>query len=423
MTAPNSSDPAPPAQPGGAFAPFAFPAFRAIWIANLFSSLGSVIQSVAAAWLMTELTTSHQLIALVQASATIPIMLLGLFAGAIADNFDRRRVMLAAQGGMLVVSAALAVMSEAGAITPVLLLCFTFAVGAGTALNSPAWQASVRLQVGPEHLPQAISLNTVAFNLARSVGPALGGAMLLLASPAAAFAINAVSYLAMIAVLVWWQPEATAPQREPLLASVATGLRFAFRSPPILRVLVRGLSFGFGAAGYQALVPALTREQFHGGEMAFGLLLGAFGLGSILAAIKVSALRRRWGSERAMAAATLLFIAALLVLARTSQLGWALPATFVAGAGWVTGMTSLNVAMQLRSPEAILGRCLSLYQAVTFGGMALGAWCWGYVSDHAGLTAALYGAAGFLAVTLVVLHRFAPMPGRGEGRIDPAPTP
>ena len=201
--------------PGRALAPFRYPAFRAIWTANLTSNFGSMIQSVAAAWLMTDLTRSHQLVALVQASTTIPILLLAVFAGAIADNHDRRKVMLAAQAGMLIASALLAALTFAGMASPFSLLFFTFAVGAGTALNGPAWQASVRLQVGPGDLAQAISLNTIAFNLARSVGPALGGLLISLTSPALAFAINALSYLALIAVLLRWKPEVAPPQRHP----------------------------------------------------------------------------------------------------------------------------------------------------------------------------------------------------------------
>src|SRR6218665_493376 len=192
-----AASPPAPSPSGSTFAPFRYPAFRAIWIANLASNLGATIQSVAAAWLMTELTSSHRLLALVQASATIPIMLLGVFAGAIADNYDRRIVMLAAQTGMLVTSAALATLSWMDLITPYLLLAFTLTVGAGTALNSPAWQASVRQQVGLADLPQAISLNTISFNLARSVGPALGGLLISIWSVSLAFAVNAFSYIAM----------------------------------------------------------------------------------------------------------------------------------------------------------------------------------------------------------------------------------
>ena len=204
MTAP----PAAPAQTalGCALAPFRFPAFRTIWLANFTSNIGSMIQSVGAAWLMTDLTTSHQLVALVQASSTTPIMLLGVFAGAVADNYNRPRVMLVAQCGMLAASALLAGLAWSGRLGPWSLIGFTLAVGCGTALNGPAWQASVRQQVGPGDLPQAISLNTIAFNLARSVGPALGGLLIAATSPAAAFGLNALSYVAPIAVLLRWRP-------------------------------------------------------------------------------------------------------------------------------------------------------------------------------------------------------------------------
>lgn len=403
---------------GGSLAPFRHPAFRAIWIANLASNLGSSIQSVGAAWLMTELTQSHQLIALVQASATVPIMLFGMFAGAIADNFDRRFVMLAAQIGMLVTSALLAVLTWADLISPYMLLALTLTVGIGTALNSPAWQASVRQQVGLADLPQAIALNTIAFNLARSVGPALGGLLISLWNVSLAFAINAVSYIAMIVVLLRWRPEHRKVERQPMLPAIAVGLRFCAGSSPIRRVLLRGLVFGFGVAGYQALVPAVVRDRLHGTEIDFGIMLGLFGIGSILMAMFISQLRRQLGIETVLTFGTLAFIAAQWILGAAHSVPYALPATFIAGMAWVSVLTSINVAMQLRSPDIILGRCLSIYQAVTFGGMAVGSWVWGVVSDWCDLPFALHSAAAFLAVTLVLLRLFAPMPQPGEGRVD-----
>lgn len=378
-----------------------------------------MVQSVAAAWLMTELTSSHSLVALVQASATIPIMLLGVFAGAIADNYDRRRVMLAAQSAMLLVSAALTVTTWMGAISPALLLFFTLAVGCGTALNGPAWQASVRLQVGPQHLPQAIALNTVAFNLARSVGPALGGLLISLTGPAPAFALNALSYVLLIVVLLRWRPQITPPERAPMLAAIAVGIRFCASSSPLRRVLTRGFVFGLGAAGFQALLPSLVRGRLHGTETIYGLCLGAFGAGSIFAALWISSVRRKWGSDRVISVAGLVFAAALLPIALTVNLPIFLGAAFVGGAAWVSTLTTLNVAMQLRSPEAILGRCLSLYQAVTFGAMALGAYSLGSIADLWSLPAAILLAAGWLALSAVVLPIIAPMPQRDEGRILP----
>jgi len=409
---------APPSS-SSPLSPFQFPAFRAIWIANLASNMGSMVQAVAAGWLMTELTSSHSLIALVQASATIPIMLLGVFAGAIADNYDRRRVMLAAQSGMLLVSAALTITTWMDAISPALLLFFTLAVGCGTALNGPAWQASVRLQVGPRHLPQAIALNTVAFNLARSVGPALGGLLISLTGPTPAFALNAFSYILLIAVLLRWRPQITPPTRAPMLAAIAAGIRFCANSSPLRRVLTRGFVFGLGAAGFQALLPSLVRDRLHGTETIYGLCLGAFGAGSIFAALWISSVRRKLGSDRVISVAGLVFAAALLPIALTTNLTLFLGAAFVSGAAWVSTLTTLNVAMQLRSPEAILGRCLSLYQAVTFGAMALGAYALGSIADLWTLPGAILLAAGWLALSAVILPIVAPMPRRDEGRILP----
>lgn len=403
--------------PGRALAPFRFPAFRALWTANLASNLGSMVQSTGAAWLMTDLTHSHQLIALVQASTTIPILLLAVFAGAIADNHDRRKVMLAAQGIMLVASAALALMTWAGAIGPLTLLAFTLTVGAGTALNGPAWQASVRLQVGPGDLPQAISINTIAFNLARSVGPALGGLLIALTSPAHAFALNALSYLALIVVLLRWRPEAPAPQRQPMFAAIRTGIAFCAGSSSVRRILLRGMTFGLGAAGFHALLPVVVRERIHGSEVDYGLLLGAFGVGSILTALWIAPARRRLGSEAVVSIAALVFAAMMLPIANATTLPPMLASALLAGGAWVATFTTLNVAMQLRSPEAILGRCLAIYQAVTFGGLALGAYALGLVADLTGVPTAIHGAAALLALSLPVMRWLAPMPAREEGRV------
>jgi len=417
--------PAPDSGPfahGGALAPFRYPAFRAIWIANLFSNIGSMIQSVGAAWLMTELTTSHRLIALVQASNTLPILLLGVFAGAIADNFDRRRVMLAAQTGMLLASAVLASLAFAGVVGPAVLLLLTLTVGLGTALNSPAWQASVRLQVGKTDLPQAIALNSISFNLARSVGPALGGLLISLWNPSLAFALNAISYVGMIVVLSRWKPQnVVMPERQPMLASIMTGLTFCATSGPLRRVLVRGFAFGFAAVAFQAMMPVVAHDRMHGTEIDYGLMLGAFGIGSIQSALWIGKLRKRFGQESAVLLGTACYIAGQLLLAAATSLPLALAASLLAGTGWVATLTSLNVAMQLRAPEAILGRCMSIYQAITFGAMAIGAYSWGALADARSLPLALHVAAAWLAVTLL-LRFIVPMPLRSEGRVDLDPA-
>lgn len=404
-----------PQTPGGTFSPFRYPVFRAIWIANLFSNLGSTLQSVGAAWMMTELTPSHQMVALVQASATVPIMLLGMFAGAIADNFDRRRVMLAAQVGMLTVSAVLAALTYAGWMTPMLLLAFTLSVGAGTALNSPAWQASVRQQVDPRELPQAIALNSISFNIARSIGPALGGLLISLWNVSFAFAINAVSYVGLIAVLLWWRPEPRKIERRPILPAVAVGIRFCAGNGPLRRILIRGFALGFSLAAYQSLLPAVVSTQMHGSELDFGLMLGLFGIGSILAAPTIGAIRKKLGLEGILALGSAMFVGSLSLVAEIHQVAFALPAAFAAGMGWVWILTTINTAVQMRSPDDILGRCLSIYQAVTFGGMALGSWGWGALADWISLSFALHAGSVFLILSFAILRLIAPLPRAGEG--------
>lgn len=410
-----------PPPPSGAFSPFRYPVFRAIWIANLFSNVGSTLQGVGAAWMMVKLTPSHQLVALVQASATVPILLFGVFAGAIADNYDRRQVMLTAQVAMLIVSAALAVMAYGGWLTPGLLLAFTLGVGTGTALNSPAWQASVRQQVAPHEIPQAIALNSVSFNIARSVGPALGGLLISIWDPSFAFAINALSYIGLIGVLLWWKPEPQSTERSsgrrPILPAVALGIRYCASNRPVRRILLRGLAIGFSLAAYQSLLPAVVSGQMHGGELAYGLMLGLFGIGSITAATFTGQLRRKIGLEGILALGAAMFVFAMVLVAQVTSVAYALPAAFVAGLAWVMILTTLNTAVQLRAPDPILGRCLSIYQAVTFGGMALGSWAWGTVADWRSLPFALHGGAAFLIVSFVVLRTLAPLPRPGEGVI------
>jgi MFS family permease len=247
--------------------PFDLPLFRAVWFASLISNFGGLIQSVGASWMMTSLSGSPQMIALVQASTSLPIMLLSLWAGAVADNLDRRRVMLAAQCFMLLVSALLAAGSWAGLLTPWLLLGFTFLIGCGTAINGPAWQASVGDMVPRTMLPSAVALNSMGFNVARSLGPAIGGVIVAAAGAAAAFFVNAVSYVGLIAVLTRWKPDLPPSRlpRERLGIAMAAGIRYVRLSPPIRTVLLRAALFGFAASAVPALMPLVARDIVGGG--------------------------------------------------------------------------------------------------------------------------------------------------------------
>lgn len=399
-----------------ALAPFRWPVFRNIWFANLASAMGSMIQMIAAAWLMTELTDSHLLVALVQASVTIPVLAFGLLAGVIADNYDRRKVMLTANAGMLFFAAVLTAMAVADAIQPYSLLALTLIIGGGFALNGPAWQASVRLMVPPPDLPQAISLNTIAYNLARSLGPAIGGVVLAAWGAEYAFAVNALSYAVMVAVLMRWKARPTGrSDKHRVFPAIGKAVSYVAANSALRRVLMRSLAFGFGSISFQALLPLVAREQLRGSETTFGMLFGAFGVGSVVIAIWVARVRRRYGPEAIVTAAMAVSAMAIVTLAYAPNVPLAMVSCFAAGCGHVAALTSLNVSMQLRSPDEILGRCLSIFQATIFGGMALGAGAWGVASDLAGLVTALTWSGLFLIAALIVLRIFAPMPKIGEG--------
>lgn len=274
-------------------APFRHDIFRTIWIASLASNFGGLIQAVGAAWLMTSISQSVNMVALVQASTSLPIMLFSLVSGALADNFDRRRIMLVAQSFMLAVSALLTVCAYYGIVTPWLLLIFTFLLGCGTALNNPSWQASVGDMVPRDDLPAAVALNSMGFNLTRSVGPAIGGAIVAAAGAAAAFAANTLSYFAILFALARWKPVAPENRlpRETLGRAVSAGLRYVAMSPNIGKVLVRGFAFGLSASAILALLPLVARDLVGGGPLTYGVMLGAFGVGAIGGALLSARLR------------------------------------------------------------------------------------------------------------------------------------
>ncbi|MBN9481339.1 MAG: MFS transporter [Bordetella sp.] len=393
------------------------PIFRAVWITSLITNFGGLIQSVGAAWMMTSIA-SAQMVALVQASVTLPIMLLSLAAGALADTVDRRKIMLTAQTFMLLVSAGLAGMTWMGWITPWVLLTFTFLIGCGVAFNGPAWQASVGDMVPREDLAGAVTLNSMGFNMARSVGPAIGGLIVAAAGAAAAFAVNAVSYVGLLIVLFRWKPERpkqTLP-REGLLAAMAGGLRYAFLSPRVTAVLLRAVVFGVGASAVQALMPVVAREG-GGGPLIFGLLLGAFGVGAVGGALFVGRLRARYETETIVRVAALVFAAAALGLGFIPRLAVTLPALMLAGAGWVLVLSSFNVTVQMSVPRWVVARALALYQMAAFGGMAGGSWLWGALAQAHGVDLALGMSAGVLLLCVLIGLK-APLPSTANLNMD-----
>ena len=414
-----AEDPNPSDASSNALAPLRIPIFRAIWIASLGSNFGGLIQSVGAAWLMTSISTP-QMTALVQTSVTLPIMLLSLLAGAMADVFDRRRIMLAAQLFMLTVSVTLSVAAWQGWITPWTLLAFTFLIGCGTAFNNPAWQASVGDMVPRRDLIAAVTLNSMGFNLARSAGPAIGGAIVAAAGAAAAFAVNAVSYLALILVIFRWKPVRQQQQvaREGLMHAVEGGVRYAAMSPRLHAVLLRAFLFGVGASAVPALMPLVARHTVAGGPLLFGVLLGAFGVGAVGGALISGRLRQRLTSESLIRRTAPAFALAAVVVGFSPSLMLTLPALVVCGLAWILSLSTFNVTVQMSVPRWVVARMLAVYQMTTFGGMAAGAWIWGALAQGAGIEVAHALSAAVLLVCTLVGLRW-PLPRVDDLNLDP----
>jgi len=394
--------------------------FRALWGATLVSNLGGLIQTVGAGWMMTQISDSKDLVAFVQAANTLPIMLFSLAAGALADNLDRRRIMLVAQALMMIVSAALAYLAFAGQMTPWLLLAFTFMIGCGTALHNPSWQASMGDIVPREDIPQAVSLNAMSFNIMRSIGPALGGVIVAVSGAAVAFLLNAMSYIPLIYALFRWKhrrPSSNIP-REQFGSAMSAGLRYMMMSPNLMTVLSRGCMFGVGAVSVMALMPIIARDILLGGALTYGLLLGSFGVGAISAALLNTRLRERFKSETIVRGAFLGFAGSVVILAFSTFVVVTCVFLVVAGACWVLALSLFNVTVQLSTPRWVVGRALSLYQMATFGGMTLGSWIWGVAAEHWGVTASLIAAGVTLLVGAIAGLRF-PIPGLVALDLDP----
>ncbi|MCJ8138557.1 MFS transporter [Falsirhodobacter halotolerans] len=417
---PSGASPAP-ARNESPFLPLKHPAFRMIWTATLVANLGTLIQNVGAGWQMALLTPSHDMVALVQASTSLPVMILAVAAGALADSFPRRTVMLIAQSFLLIVSAALAVVAFSGMLTPWLLLAFTFLLGCGNAMHQPSWQASMRDLVPREDLPAAITLNSMSFNLMRSIGPAIGGAIVAALGPAAAFGLNAVSYIAVIYALARWKSpqEPRDLPRERMAHAIAAGLRYVALSPDLSRVMMRGFLFGLGAVTVLALLPVITRDVLRAEAQIFGILLGAFGLGAIGSALFAVQLRQRFHIETLVAAAFVLTALGLVIVAFAGNLPIALIGLLLCGMAWVTALSLFNASVQLATPRWVVGRTLSIYQMATFGGMALGSWLWGVMSDTVSVQATLLAAAA-LMLAGAALGRVRPMPMFSDRNLDPA---
>lgn len=378
--------------------------FAALFAAQLGSNIGSFFQTVAAAWLMGDLSSSPTLVALIQTATLLPVLIVGLPAGALADIIDRRQLLLGTQAWMMVCASTLAALTLLDLVTPAVLLALTFAMGVGSALMGPAWQAIQPDLVPPHEFTQAVALSSMTFNAGRAIGPALGGALVAAAGPGWAFIVNGASFLGTGAVLAWWRPERASVRMpaERLPGAVRAGWRYGVNAPALRGVLIRTAAFAAPAAALQALVPAVTRDRLEMGSGGYGLLLGCFGLGAVLAAMLRPRLDPVFPPDRLLLICSVIVAGALVVVGLGEHVWSVAPALFVAGGAWTTGTVTVNVSAQRALPWWVRARGLGLYMLVLAGGIALGSALWGAIAGWSIPAAHLAAAATLLGGVPVV---------------------
>ena len=387
----NTASPAAP----GAWAPLQLSMFRALWLAIMGSNIGTWVNDVAAAWVMAERTGSPLMVALVQSATTVPIVLLALVAGTLADIVDRRRYLLATQGWMLAVAGTMAVLTHLDMLSPTLLVVLTFCMGCGAAMAMPAQAAIVSELVPPPMLASAVALNSIGINIARSLGPAIGGVIVAQLGATWAFGFNAISFAAMLVVLLRWQrdPKVASLPPEGFGAGLKSGLRYASRAGHLQAVLIKSAGFFFFASAMTALLPVVVRGQMQGGAGQYGMLLGCVGIGAVSGALLLPKLRARLDRDLLVLLATLALALSLVGLALMRS--WVLLplAMLVNGFAWITVLSSLQIAAQTAVPAWVRARALALYIMVFSLGMAAGGLCWGALAQRSTPTLALLVAA------------------------------
>jgi len=410
-----------PPEENSPWTPFQHKAFQFIWIATVVSNIGTWMHDVGAAWLMMTLTSDPFMVAMIQAATAFPIFLFALPAGAMADIVDRRHYLLVVQLLMAITAVLLTLVTWFGMITPEILIAFTFMLGCGAAFNAPAWQAITPELVPKNQLTAAVALNSIGINVSRAIGPALGGVLIALQGPVLAFALNALTFIGIIWVLLRWKNEhiETALPTERFFNALRTGLRFARHSRSIHVVAIRAIAFFISASAIWALLPLLARNVLNQGAGGFGLLLGAVGLGAVIGATQLPRIRKHLSSDWLVMAASVMISACAFGLAFTQYFLLAIALMFFTGMAWIMVLSTLNVAAQKAAPSWVRARVLSVYLVVFFGSMALGSAVWGQLAKVLSISDALLiaGVTQFLGVAVTASFHLQ----KGEG-VDNAPS-
>ena len=387
-----------------ALGPLREPLFRALWIAAVVSYTGTWMQNVGAGWLMAQLTSSPIMVGLVQSAMSLPVFLVSIVAGALADILDRRRVLLFTQAWMVLAALTFGLLTYAGWITPALLLLFVFLMGLGNVMNDPAWQAITHEIVTEDNFPAAVALNSAGFNVARAVGPALGGLVIAVSGVATVFLLNAASFFGVILVLFGWKrrPHEAAMPAESVKSAIKAGFVFARKSEGTKSVLIRTAVFSVAAAALWAMLPLVAKCY---GSVGFGIMVTSFGLGALVGAGLLPYIRRSVSVDAMVAAATVLYAAVTAATGYIHEFNSHCTIMFFGGAAWIVIVASLNVSAQTCAPSYLRARTLSMYLLVFQGGLAAGATLWGATAEQFGMPDALSIAALALIVGLVLSRK------------------
>ena len=388
-----------------ALAPLKERTFRMLWLAWLAANLTMWMNDVAAAWLMTTLTTSPVMVALVQTASTLPVFLLGIPSGAMADILDRRRYFAATQLWVALVALVLAGLALADALTAPLLLALTFVNGIGLAMRWPVFAAIVPEVVPRAQLGPAIALNGIAMNLSRVIGPVLAGALLAAFDEALVFVLNAVLAGVAVALILTWrtQPKTSALPGERFVGAMRVGLNFALQSPRLKTVLLRVFLFFLQSTALLALLPLVARDMHGGGPATFTVMLACLGFGAVVAALYFPRWRARYSRNQFVLVGTVAQAVLAVLVVYVHELWVALPAMALVGMAWISVANSLTMSAQLALPDWIRARGMAIYQMALMGGASAGSLLWGQMASWTTVPTAVAAASAFgLCVVLAL---------------------